>query len=178
ETPLPSLLYAAVERALHHGRLLRAQTALGSVTRSIGSLAVDELVRELHEPNRATILVVGAGEVGKLAVRALRRRVGRILVVSRSGQSAQEAAADFMDESAARDAAPVIAALQARADDLRKRQLDRALRKLGHLNQRDREVVAGLAQALARGLIHEPTAALRTKPSRAGAARDLFGIEP
>src|SRR5438552_10672911 len=93
ETPLPSLLYAAVERALHHGRLLRAQTALGSVTRSIGSLAVDELVRELHEPNRATILVVGAGEVGKLAVRALRRRVGRILVVSRSGQSAQEAAA-------------------------------------------------------------------------------------
>ena len=277
ETPLPSLLYAAVERALHHGRLLRAQTALGSVTRSIGSLAVDELVRELHEPNRATILVVGAGEVGKLAVRALRRRVGRILVVSRSGQSAQEAAAvaggeavaladivsaidaaegvisaadtrgtiltaellaprvarrplvvvdiamprslaanarqiggllyrsvddlgfeatvsrevivaaeeacrvaaaDFMDESAARDAAPVIAALQARADGLRKRQLDRALRKLGHLNQRDREVVAGLAQALARGLIHEPTAALRTKPSRAGAARDLFGIEP
>src|SRR5438128_9354873 len=58
ETPLPSLLYTAVERALHHGRLLRAQTALGSVTRSIGSLAVDELVRELHEPNRATILVV------------------------------------------------------------------------------------------------------------------------
>src|SRR5690349_21023329 len=34
-TRLPSLLSAAVERALHHGRVLRAQTALGSVTRSI-----------------------------------------------------------------------------------------------------------------------------------------------
>jgi len=274
--PLPSMLSAAVERALHHGRLLRAKTPLGSVARSIGSLAVDDLLRHVSDPHRATVLVVGAGEVGKLAVRALRRRVGRILVVSQSGGSAERAAADsggeavaladigrgidaadglisaadtrgrvlnadlltarvarrplvvvdiamprsvaadarllegllyrtvddlgseatvspevigaceeacriaaakFIDESAARDAAPVIAALQARADGLRKRQLDRALRRLGHLNQRDREVVAGLAQALARALIHEPTAALRMKPSRAGAARDLFGIE-
>ena len=276
-TPLPSMLSAAVERALHHGRLLRAQTSLGSVTRSIGSLAVDDLLRDLAEPTRATVLVVGAGEVGKLAVRALRRRVGRILVVSLSGGSAERAAADaggeavaladigqaidaadavisaadtrgtvltadlltarvaarplvvvdiamprsvaadarlleglryrtvddlgsettvspevivaceeacraaaakFIDESTARDAAPVIAALQARADDLRRRKLDRALAKLGHLSKRDRDIVAGLAQALARGLLHEPTAALRTKPSRAGAACDLFGIEP
>ena len=272
----PPLLSAAVERALHHGRTLRAGTALGSVTRSIGSLAVDELTRELKALNRATILVVGAGEVGKLASRALRRRVGRILVVSRSGQSAQQAAAvaegeavalediaqalnaadgvisaadtrgalltadllrarlargrlvvvdiamprsvavdarsldglryrtvddlrseatispeviaeceeacrlaaaRFIAEGAAREAVPVIAALHARADGLRRRQLDRALAKLGHLNQRDREVVAGLAQALARGLVHQPTVALRMKPSRAGAARDLFGIE-
>lgn len=273
----PQLLSAAIERALHHGRLLRAGTALGSVTRSIGSLAVDELLRHLEEPARAAVLVVGAGEVGKLASRALDRRVGRILVVSRSGQSAQEAAtlaggqavtleeiaraleavdgiisaadtrgsvltanllgarvrrrplvvvdiamprsvtadarsldglcyrsvddlrsevtvsaeviaeceeacrlaaAKFIDESAARDAAPVIAALHARADSLRQRQLDRALAKLGHLGRRDREVVAGLAQALARGLLHEPTAALRAKPSRAAAARELFGLEP
>jgi hypothetical protein len=39
-------------------------------------------------------------------------------------------------------------------------------------------VVAGLAQALARGLLHEPTRALRAKPSRADAARELFGLEP
>lgn len=274
---LPSVLAAAVERALHHGRLLRASTALGSVTRSIGSLAVDELLRNLRDPVTATVLVVGAGEIGKLASRALNRRVGRILVVSRSGQSAheaaaaaggeavaledvaraldaadgvvsaadtrgtllsadrlgarvrkgrfvvvdiamprsveeearrlagltyrtvddlrseatvsedviaaceeacREAAAQFLRERAAREAAPVIAALHARADGLRRRQLDRALAKLGHLSRRDREVVAGLAQALARGLLHEPTAALRTKPSRAAAARELFGIEP
>ncbi len=273
-TAYPPLLSAAVERALHHGRLLRAGTALGSVTRSIGSLAVDELLRELDEPARATVLVVGAGEIGKLASRALRRRVGRILVISRSSQSAQEAAALaegeavedvakaldaadgvvsaadtrgavltfdllrarvarghlvivdiamprsvtadarsldglryrsvddlrsevtvppeviagceeacrlaaglFVRESTAREAAPVIAALHARADGVRRRQLDRALAKLGHLSQRDRDVVAGLAQALARGLLHEPTAALREKPSRADAARELFGIE-
>ena len=276
EAAYPALLSAAVERALHHGRLLRARTPLGSVTRSIGSLAVDGLLRELHEPSRATILVVGAGEVGKLASRALRRRVRRILVVSRSGQSARQvaavadgeavalediaealdaadgvisaadtrgavltvdllraraergrlvivdiamprsvaadarsldglryrsvddlrsevtvspeviaeceeacrlAAALFIRESAARQAAPVIAALHARADDVRRHHLDRALAKLGHLSPRDQEVVAGLAQALARGLLHEPTAALREKPSRADAARELFGIE-
>jgi glutamyl-tRNA reductase len=277
QMPLSSLLSAAVERALHHGRLLRAQTPLGSVTRSIGSLAVDELLRQVPDPASATVLVVGAGEIGKLAVRALRRRVGRILVASQSGGSAERAAADaggeaialadvgraidaadgvisaadtrgsvltadrltarlarrplaivdiamprsvaaearvleglsyrtvddlrseatvsgrviaeceeacrlaaakFVDEGAARDAAPVIAALHAQAESLRSRQLDRALRKLGHLNQRDREVVAGLARALARGLLHAPTATLRMKPSRAGAACDLFGIEP
>src|SRR5437879_2668356 len=93
-------------------------------------------------------------------------------------EACRAAAAKFIDESTARDAAPVIAALQARADDLRRRKLDRALAKLGDLSKRDRDVVAGLAQALARGLLHEPTAALRTKPSRAGAACDLFGIEP
>src|SRR5207247_1833653 len=76
-----------------HGRLLRARTALGSVTRSIGSLAVDELLRHLREPTTATVLVVGAGEIGKLACRALRRRVGRILVVSRGGDRARAAAA-------------------------------------------------------------------------------------
>jgi glutamyl-tRNA reductase len=273
---LPSLLAAAVERALHQGRLLRAATPLGSVTRSVGSLAVDELLRELPEPDVATVLVIGAGEMGKLASRALSRRVGRILVISRTGQSAQQVAmqtggeaialedlaealetaagvisaadtrgtvltaellsarvrqrdlvivdiamprsvacdarileglryrsvddlrsevtvpaevidecekacrleaAAFIRESAAREAAPVIAALHARADGVRRRQLDRALAKLGHLSQRDREVVAGMAQALARGLLHEPTRALRAKPSRAGAARDLFGID-
>jgi glutamyl-tRNA reductase len=98
-------------------------------------------------------------------------------VIASCEEACRVAAAKFLDESAARDAAPVIAALQARADGLRQRQLDRALAKLGHLSERDRQVVAGLAQALARGLVHEPTAALRTKPSRAAAARDLFGIE-
>jgi glutamyl-tRNA reductase len=276
ETALPALLSAAIESALHHGRLLRARTELGLVTRTIGSLAVDELLRELQEPTRATILVVGAGEVGKLASRALRRRVGRILVMSRSGNSAQQvasaadgeavaledivqaldaadgvisaadtrgavltvdrltarvargelvvvdiamprsvmadarsldglryrsvddlrseptvsaavieeceescraAAADFIQERAARQVAPVIAAIHARADGVRRRQLDRALAKLGHLSERDRDVVAALAQAVTRGVLHEPTAALRAKPSRADAARELFGIE-
>lgn len=276
EAALPALLSAAVERALHHGRLLRARTALGSVRGSIGSLAVDELLRELQEPARATILVVGAGEVGKLASRALRRRVRRILVMSRSGESAQQAAtaaegeavalediaqaldaadgvisaadtrgavltsdlvtarvrrghlvivdiamprsvaadarsvdglryrsvddlrsdvtvspeviaecedacriaaANFVREYMAREAAPVIAALHAHADGVRRRHLERALAKLGHLSRRDQDVVAGLAQALARGLLHQPTAALREKPSRADAARELFGLE-
>src|SRR5207245_6275410 len=53
------------------------------------------------DPHRATVLVVGAGEVGKLAVRALRRRVGRILVVSQSGGSAERAAADSGGEAVA-----------------------------------------------------------------------------
>jgi glutamyl-tRNA reductase len=276
ETGFHPLVSAVVERALHLGRLLRSTTPLGSVTRSIGSLAVDELLRHVADPANATVLVVGAGEVGKLASRALARRVGRILVVSRSGVTAREvaslaggeaigleeldsglAAADgvisaadtrgsvltadrlrarlargefvvvdiamprslaedartlpglryrtvddlagdanvdlqviadceeacareaarFAKDQAARDAAPVIAALHARAGELRRRQLERALSKLGHLSERDRDVVAGLAQALTASLLHEPTLALRDEPTRASAARELFGID-
>src|SRR5439155_1173540 len=148
-----------------------------------GSAAVDDLLRDLAEPTRATVLVVGAGEVGKLAVRALRRRVGRILVVSLSGGSAERAAADaggeavaLADVGQAIDAADaVISAADTRgtvltADLLTARVAARPL------------VVVDIAMprsvAADARLLHEPTAALRTKPSRAGAACDLFGIEP
>src|SRR5437879_7199188 len=93
-TPLPSLLSAAVERALHHGRLLRARTALGSVTRSIGSLAVDELLRHVSDPYRATVLVLGAGGAGRSGAGRFGVRFGGILLVPSSGAVAGRRAPD------------------------------------------------------------------------------------
>ncbi|HET8568923.1 MAG TPA: glutamyl-tRNA reductase [Candidatus Limnocylindria bacterium] len=77
------LIAAAFERALHLGRVLRATTPLGAVTASVGSLAVDAVVRRVADPARATVLVVGAGEMGKLAARALARRVGAVVIANR-----------------------------------------------------------------------------------------------
>src|SRR5438067_329730 len=82
------LLEALIERALRLGRDVRAGTALGSMTRSLGSLAVDEALRFVDRPAEATALVVGAGEMGKLASRALRHRVRTLLVANRDAARA------------------------------------------------------------------------------------------
>ncbi|MHB8630868.1 MAG: glutamyl-tRNA reductase [Candidatus Limnocylindria bacterium] len=81
-----------VRRAIELGRELRRTTALGSVRRSLGSLAVDAALEGLTEPQDATVLVVGAGEVGKLALRALARRVGSVSVANRDLARAAELA--------------------------------------------------------------------------------------
>lgn len=86
------LLAAAFARALHVGRVVRAAAGLSSA-RSVGSLAVDAVVDALAEPASACVLVIGAGEMGKLAVRALERRVGRVVVANRDHERAAELAA-------------------------------------------------------------------------------------
>ncbi len=90
---LDPILAALFQRALHLARTVRATTALGSVRRSIGSLAVDEALRHVSEPARATALVIGAGEIGKLAARALARRIGRLVIANRDAARAAELAA-------------------------------------------------------------------------------------
>jgi glutamyl-tRNA reductase len=86
------VLAAMFQRALHLSRVLRAGTPLGEVRRSIGSLAVDHALRQVGDPASATALVLGAGEIGKLAARALAQRVGRLVIANRDAQRAAELA--------------------------------------------------------------------------------------
>ena len=85
------LLRRLFERAVHIGREVRRSTRLGDVRRSVGSLAADEAVRSLRGADATTILVIGAGEMGKLAVRAL-SQVARVLVANRDRDRAQAVA--------------------------------------------------------------------------------------
>lgn len=260
------------ERALHVGRTVRREGGFAT-ERSVGSLAVDEIVRALPDANRATVLVVGAGEMGNLAVRALTHRVGRVVVANRDAARAASvadahgassiglaelprildqvdgliSAADtrgeiltaellrarlaagplvlldmavprsvsqdarelrgldyrtvddlpgaavsvpagklaagvarclaeaerFIRESAA-DRVEVIVALRARAEDLRRQKLERALRRLSHLAPRDRRIVEALSTTLVEALLYPPTVALREDRARPEAALALF----
>jgi glutamyl-tRNA reductase len=93
EAPSPHPLLARLfERALHVGREVRRTSGLSS-ERSVGSLAVDEVLGLLRDPRSATVLVLGAGEMGKLAVRSLERRVGRVFVANRDPARAAAVAA-------------------------------------------------------------------------------------
>jgi len=89
----PELALAA-RRALELGRELRRSTPLGSVRRTLGSLAVDAALAQLPEPSTATVLVIGAGEVGKLALRALGSRTGAVIVANRDAARAEAVAAE------------------------------------------------------------------------------------
>jgi len=275
---LDPILAALLQRALHLARTVRATTPLGSVRRSIGSLAVDEALAHVPDPARATALVVGAGEIGKLAARALARRVGRLIIANRDALRAADLASSIgadaialgslpealaradlvisaadtrgavltrallrpraavrplvvvdiavprsvaddardlpgvlyrdVDDLAAgsptvpdavvagaeercreearafvawideRASARTIHALRVRAEAIREQQLSRAMRHLGHLPERDREVVASLAAGLTHALLHEPTVRLRRTPEAEPVARTLFGIDP
>ena len=274
--PLDPLLRRLLERALALARSLRRASGLTRISRSVGSLAVDEVARLVDDPARSNVLVVGAGEMGKLAVRALSRRFHSIVIANRDRARAEalaatagaraialadvaanldqvdaivsaadtrgavlsretlapraarkplvlvdiavprsvgaearavpgliyrtvddldgsvalsqvetermraacvHAAEEFAREITARAAARAIRDLRLRAEDVRARQLARALRRLGHLNERDRRVVETLATGVMNAILHEPTVALRRSPERSADAIALFGAE-
>lgn len=89
----PALALVA-RRAIETGRELRRTTPLGGVRRTLGSLAVDAALEDVPDPASATVLVIGAGEVGKLALRALGARVGTVVLANRDAERAATVAAE------------------------------------------------------------------------------------
>jgi len=94
----------------------------------------------------------------------------------------EEEAERFMREWAALEVAPTIAALRRWADGVRSREVRRALRRLGHLGERDRATVEAMAEAIVAKLLHPPIAHLKRQAGESGryreieAARELFGL--
>jgi glutamyl-tRNA reductase len=82
----------------------------------------------------------------------------------------------------ARQAAPLVAALRERAEAMRTAELERFAGRLDGLDERSRQAVDALTQALVAKLLHEPT--VRLKRSAGGpkgdrladAVRDLFDL--
>ncbi len=266
------MLVTVLGRALHVGRVIRSSAGLSSA-RSVGSLAVDVLLDAVPSPADATVLVIGAGEMGKLAIRALSRRVAHVVVANRDraraaslaetlgatavgledvpsaladaegvisaadtrggvlteavlaarvrtapltvvdiavprsldadarallgrsylsvddlpgAQAAVPAAlvqiaqgrcaveADRFVRERAPESAEAIRALRAGAEILRAAKLERAMRRLGHLSERDRRIVTALSETITHALLHAPTLAIREEAIAAG-DRDPLG---
>jgi len=73
-----------------------------------------------------------------------------------------EATQDYQRWIESRQGVEAIAALRRRADALRDQELEKALRRLGHLSERDRNVVRALASGLTNKFLHTPIQELRT----------------
>ncbi len=73
----------------------------------------------------------------------------------------ESACDEFLQWWAARESAPAIAALTHQAERIRDAELERALRKLDHLSDRDRNVVAALSVGIVNKVLHQPISTLR-----------------
>ena len=76
------------------------------------------------------------------------------------------------------DAVPIIKTLRQHAEELRIRELERALRKVPNLSDEQREVMDALTTSIVNKLLHDPIASLKqqTDKSQVQAARDLFRL--
>ncbi|MFL5759290.1 MAG: glutamyl-tRNA reductase [Thermomicrobiales bacterium] len=86
----------------------------------------------------------------------------------------------FLRWWAERESAPAIAELRQKAERIRAVELERALRKLTHLSDRDRNVVAALSAGIVNKLLHEPITSLRGSldgGESTEAMRKLFGLD-
>ena len=93
--PLDPVLSEVIQHALHIARGVRSSTSLGQVRGSVGSLAVEAVIACLPDPSTATVLVVGAGEIGRLAARALMSQVGTVRIANRDAARACELASEI-----------------------------------------------------------------------------------
>jgi len=99
----------------------------------------------------------------------VRRRIERLL---------DEADAELTSWIGGRGAVPAIQALTVQAESRRASEVERLLRQLPHLADRDRELVDQMSRRLVAGLLHAPLASLRDDQSGESdrAARGLFAL--
>ena len=78
---------------------------------------------------------------------------------------------------------PTITDLRRRAETVKAMELDKALRRLGDVSERDRQIISALAHGLTNKLLHEPTVRLKQHAAEGDGylytevVRELFGLE-
>lgn len=92
--PLSLLLLNLFRQAVQVGRRVRNETGISRSALSVSSVAVDLATRVIGNIGHSRVLVIGAGEAGRLAAKALRERGShQITVASRSEERASTLAA-------------------------------------------------------------------------------------
>jgi len=144
-------------------------------------VAVDLAVPRSIDPALAAepgVLLAGVDDLGVVAARLRQGYEGEIAKVEALVAQGVEG---FLTWLAARDAVPTIAALRRQAEAIRSEELAATLRKLGHLSERDRNLVAALSAGLVNKLLHQPVTALRADTADhalTAATRRLFDLDP
>lgn len=79
------------------------------------------------------------------------------------------------------DAVPTIVALKEKVEEIRRREIERALGSLATLGESERKAIEALSEALVNKILHEPISRLRRPEGRESedveAARRLFGLD-
>jgi glutamyl-tRNA reductase len=134
------------QKAFQVAKEIRTRTGIGRGATSVGSVAV-ELAEKIfhHELQKQSILIIGAGDIGKACVRHLAKKgTGSILVCNRSFERATELASEFGGQAVrfedcltAMTGADIVVA----ATGLSKTLLHRAEVEVAMANRRNRPLV-------------------------------------
>jgi glutamyl-tRNA reductase len=86
---------------------------------------------------------------------------------------------EFSSWLRARQLAPVISDLYSQASNIQQVELDKALRRLSHLDDRDKEVIRAMAYGITQKMLHKPVTRLKSAEEPTGhasAISHLFDI--
>jgi glutamyl-tRNA reductase len=125
-------------------------------------LLIDLGVPRIVDPMCGYVAQVEARDVDDLESVAHESRQRYSHEMNKVEQLVDRASNDYLDWARSRRASEAIAALRCQSDAVRDREVERAMRRLGHLSERDRNVVRALAKALTNTLMHEPVQSLRS----------------
>jgi glutamyl-tRNA reductase len=113
--------------------------------------------------------------VSRAGMRGRRRQILRVEA------HVEDEVDDFMEWWRSLDALPVIAALRERAEDGRRRELERTLRALPDLDDEQKARIKAMSRAIVKKMLDRPIARLKNGASTGtyvDAMRDLFGARP
>jgi glutamyl-tRNA reductase len=143
-------------------------------------LLIDLGVPRIVDPACGYVAQVEARDVDDLESVASEQRRRYSREIYKVEQLIEQATEEFLGWSRTRQATGAIAALQRQAGATRDHEVERALRRLGHLSERDQNVVRAMAKALTNTLMHEPVQSLRSaaSPDDIRSILSAFGIDP
>ena len=135
---------------------------------------VEPSVRELED-----VVVFDLDDIRDWADRGLAQRAGEAELVR---EIVREEVENFVLESTARQAAPLVASMRAAAEQVRAAEVQRFASRLAGLDDAQRASVEALTRAIVAKLLHEPSVRLRSQAGspqgerNAAAMRDLFDL--
>jgi glutamyl-tRNA reductase len=143
-------------------------------------LLIDLGVPRIIDPACGYVENVEARDVDDLESVAHESRQRYSHEMNKVEQLVDHATDDYIGWTRSRRASEAIGTLRRRSDQVRDREVERALRRLGHLSERDQNVVRAMAKALTNTLMHEPVQSLRSADSADDVKGILsaFGIDP
>lgn len=135
---------------------------------------VEPAVAELDD-----VVVFDLDDLRDWADRGLAMRAGEAELVR---EIVRDEVENYVLESTARQAAPLVASMRDAAERVRSSELERFAARLGALDDTDRATVDALTKAIVSKLLHEPSVRLKSQAGspqgerNAAAVRDLFDI--
>ena len=157
------------------------------LTRARAVSAGPLLIVDIAVPRDVAADVVSLPDVTLLNLDDLRDWAGRALVLrAEEAQHVDRIVAEeverFVVETTSRQAAPLVAQLRQRAEEIRRAELDRFSARLGSLDESQRDAVDAVTKGIIAKLLHNPSVRLKDDAGtpqgerNADSVRDLFDL--